>query len=63
MFLVVLTLLLSYIFISAPTGFNRTVMWELMDQLNHYIKIYFPFILIFYLLSYGIVFLAKKENK
>ena len=62
MFLVVLTLLLSYIFVFAPTGFNRTIMWGLIDQLNHYIEIYFPFILIFYLLSYGIVFLAKKKT-
>ena len=64
MFFVVLILFTLYTFILASTGFNRTINWELFDKINYYIKIYFPFILIFYFIGYGILyFLKQKTNK
>ena len=62
MFLVILMLLIIYFFIFAPTGFNRTIMWGIFDKLNYFIKFYFPFILIFYFLTYGILSLLKKKT-
>ena len=62
MFFVVLILFILHNFILDPTGFNRTINWGLFDKINYYIKIYFPFILIFYFIGYGILYILKKET-
>ena len=62
MFLVILILLIIYLFIFAPTGFNRTIMWGIFDKLNYFIRLYFPFVLVFYSLTYGILYLLKKKT-
>lgn len=61
MFLVVLILLSIYQIFFAPTGFNQIISWGWIGKINHYLKLFLPFVLFFFVLSYGILSLLKRE--
>jgi len=62
LFLIILILMIIYSFFLAPTGFNRTISWNWIDKLNHDIKFFFPLILLFFTVCYGILSLFKKRT-
>ncbi len=61
MFLITLIILALYI-INLPSGFNRTISWSWVDKLGFYIKLYFIFVLTFYIVCYSLITLLKKST-
>ncbi len=61
-YLVILILIICYFLFFAPNGFNHTISWGRLNKLNHFTKLYFPIILIFYFLGYGILSLLRTNT-
>lgn len=61
MFLIMLFVLALYI-ITLPSGFNKSIGLTWSGELPFYIKLYYVFVLSFYLVSYSLLALFKKET-
>ncbi len=61
MFLILLFILVFYI-ITLPSGFNKSIGFTWFGELPFYIKLYYIFILGFYLMNYSLLALIKKET-
>jgi len=61
MFLVTLIILVLYI-INLPNGINRTISWNQLDLFVFYLKLYFVFVLTFYVICYSLIALIKRHT-
>ena len=61
MFLVTLIILVLYI-INLPNGINRTISWNQLNLFVFYLKLYFVFVLTFYMVCYILVALLKRHT-
>ena len=61
MFLVTLMILVVYI-INLPNRINRTISWNQLDLFAFYLKLYFVFILTFYMICYSLIALLKRNT-
>ena len=61
MFLVTLIILAIYI-INLPIGINKIISWSHLELFIFYLKLYFVFVLTFYIVCYGLIALLKRQT-